>query len=768
MRKESLFIMKSTEKEKTVYFRDFFTRYQSAIAMIIGLTVIVYLGMYNMAKNTSLRIVGDEFGYWTAGATFVGIDWKSVASYNGYFGYGYGIILAPILKLGVSQTLKYQIAIGANIFMLACIYTLIYRTLKNTKCQPIQAMFIALVSTLYSGNLVYTQFTMAETFILFLYTLLTMSFIAYIKKQKVAYAILLLIIIAILLAAHKRTIALVPVLVLFFISLNLKRKNYRALAAFVLSAILLAASYYVLTKLYQAAIHLNNPSKNQLSGQIGKIKELFTAEGVVKFFIGFLGKTAYSGLASFSIIFVAAIRVVKNTYTEKKAGKIRIITILGLYLLFNLFAMEAISAAFLLNFSGRSDFLTYGRYHDFTISVLIAYELYIGLVKREKLNFLQILFSVFSSVASIFFTIYILPPQNSDGHISVNCPGISLFLERRELLFVLLLINIFVLCIYAILNANLYSLSEKGKNKSKACVVACILSALFVYMAFTSLNSTYSWSVEGCANEEKLAKQIQQDQSIEKIYYYVPDDEYIIEHMQFLLIEKPIICFTDKNILSSLGDNDIVLTTHDSQLISGHYLDEYKIWGSSSYVKAWRSNKTETDLLKKNNLEGVIDYTNINIYEDRIGFTGNGSISLQTNTSAPFTCFSFEMDLCVQDQASFGKADVLNKYVYWQNEMSIIFGLKEKMSFIGITNDGVNSFSSWFDNSLINDGNDHHVYYQFNRGKGILEIDGVKVISTTYPFTTMYNSPDTLLSLGEGLTGWIKNFTYSFETISDQ
>ena len=216
--------MKSTEKEKAIYLGGFFTRYQSEIAMIIGLAVIVYLGMYNMAKNTSLRIVGDEFGYWTAGATFVGIDWKSVASYNDYYAYGYGIILAPILKLGVSPTLKYQIAIGANVFMLACIYTLIYHTLKKEKCQPIQAMFISLASTLYSGNLAYTQYTMAETFILFLYILLVLSFIAYLEKKKVAYAILLLIIIGILLATHKRTIALVPVLVLFFIAPKLKRK----------------------------------------------------------------------------------------------------------------------------------------------------------------------------------------------------------------------------------------------------------------------------------------------------------------------------------------------------------------------------------------------------------------------------------------------------------------------------------------------------------------------------------------------------------------
>ena len=96
------------------------------------------------------------------------------------------------------------------------------------------------------------------------------------------------IIIGILLATHKRTIALVPVLVLFFIALKLKKNNYRTLAAFVLAAILLAASYYILTKSYQETINLQNSNKNLLSGQIGKIKELFTAGGVVKFFIGFL------------------------------------------------------------------------------------------------------------------------------------------------------------------------------------------------------------------------------------------------------------------------------------------------------------------------------------------------------------------------------------------------------------------------------------------------------------------------------------------------
>ena len=578
--------MKSAEKEKAFHFRGFFTRYQSEIAMIIGIAAIVYFGMYNISKNTSLRIVGDEFGYWSAGATFAGIDWKSVASYNSFYGYGYGIILAPILKLGVPQTVKYQIAIGVNVFMLVCIYTLIYRTLKKEGSQPVQAMFIALVSTLYSGNLVYAQYTFSETFILFLYILFVISFTAFLKKEKVAYAILLPIIICILLATHKRTVALVPVLAVFFIFLLLKWKNYRALLAFVLSAILIAASYYVITKLYKEAINLRNPNTNQLSGQIGKIKELFTAEGVSKFFIGFLGKTAYSGLTSFSIVFVAAVRIVKNICSEIRSGKIRKITLLGLYFLTNLLAMEAISTVFLLDFTGRRDLLTYGRYHEFTVSVLIVYELYMGFVKREKLHLTQIVFSGSLAIALTITVYHFLPNLNATGHMAVSSPGISFFLNDKDHLILLLIICLAVMLMYY------YSIScSAGLLKEKShqtAAVALVLIMLFSYVAYTSLNKTYSWSIEGCTREEKLARRIQEDEAVEKIMYYVPDSTIDIDFMQFLLNDKSITCFSDVSVLDDLGENDRILTTVKSRLITDEWNEQYELLGSSSFLKYWK------------------------------------------------------------------------------------------------------------------------------------------------------------------------------------
>lgn len=563
-------------------------KYQSAICLLIGIAVIVFFGMYNISNNTSLKIVGDEFGYWTAGATFAGIDWSSVASYNSFYGYGYGIILAPILKLGITQTLKYQIAIVINVFMLVSLYSLIYYIIRNTKQRPLIAAFISLTGTLYSSNLVYSQYTLAETFILFLYVLSVITFIAFLKKQKTIFSILLPVINGLLLAVHTRTIALFPAMIVVFVVYCIIKKKYRALISHLVATFIVFICYFIITNWYQETIH-SISNVNGASGQIKKITQLFTIKGISLFAIGFLGKTAYSVMASFSIVLIAFIRVVKNSFSEIKARKLRPITILGLYLFINLIALEAISALFHIDYRSRFDLLTYGRYHDFTICAIIVYELYLGLAKREQLSFPQYLLSGFGVIFLAVISLHFLPNLQATGHLSVFSPGIAFFLKSNNILFLLILcLIILVVYYYVSIDSIVF---RKGKSH-QTIVIALILISLFVFMSDSSLSSTYSWSVEGCSNEERLAQKIQENYSDKSLLYYTGDSWIDIDFLQFLLNDKSITCFDDTSILSELDENDLVLTTINSRLITDEWYNRYDLLDRSSYLRLWRKKST--------------------------------------------------------------------------------------------------------------------------------------------------------------------------------
>ena len=58
--------------------------------------------------------------------------------------------------------------------------------------------------------------------------------------------------------------------------------------------------------------------------------------------------------------------------------------------------------------------------------------------------------------------------------------------------------------------------------------------------------------------------------------------------MQFLLNDKSITCFSDVSVLDDLGENDRILTTVKSRLITDEWNEQYELLGSSSYLKYWK------------------------------------------------------------------------------------------------------------------------------------------------------------------------------------
>ena len=110
--------------------------------LAIFVVVILTLTIKYIEENLCISVIGDEFGYWSAAAFITDKPWHSLVSTNSYYGWGYGVILSPILYiLSQEPVVMYQTAIVVNGIMLCFILMVSYKCVlrfsdKKTRYRP--------------------------------------------------------------------------------------------------------------------------------------------------------------------------------------------------------------------------------------------------------------------------------------------------------------------------------------------------------------------------------------------------------------------------------------------------------------------------------------------------------------------------------------------------------------------------------------------------------------------------------------------------------
>lgn len=345
---------------------------------------------YGITKIIGFSLYPDEFGYWASAANAIGWNWSEVASLGSYYSYGYSLILTPILYLFNDSITAYQIAVVVNMLLLIagffCLLS-IKRKLFETEVEWKDIMLCA-IAVFYPPWLFYTQMTMTEAMLMFLFVLLCYLFIKVLEKKSIGTVVCMALVIAYLYAIHMRTVGVVisGCMIMFFFFCCEKR-NRKCGIGFFLTLIILGLVLELVKDITIQEVYTYADSQviamNDYSGRWWIFKEILTWKGFKDLLVSIIGKIFYLGTASFGIFYWAMFSLIRQTgiYLRKfvKKEQINNREWMSVFLLLSVLGELLICAMFMYR-PGYVDGLIYGRYTEFVMPILLI----LGIKQMEQ------------------------------------------------------------------------------------------------------------------------------------------------------------------------------------------------------------------------------------------------------------------------------------------------------------------------------------------------------------------------------------------------
>lgn len=553
------------------------------------LSIIITLSVFNISKAGTIRIIGDEFGYWTAGAYFSGLHWEPAASLNAYYSYGYGFLLALIIKLNIPSNFYYIAAIILNSIFLCGVFLLIKKFIQDhfPESDELTIYLLSLCATIYPANLLYSQFTMAETLILFLFWLILDLTYSLLKKATIFKGILYIIAITFLYFIHLRTLGIylsASIIILYILIKNRKKPQYLIWIPF--SIILMLFGNH-LKNVYQDNYlsYFDNPllTINDYSGQLGKLNEILSLSGIIKLIKSIIGKLFYAENATFMLAgvgafncFILFIKSIKN-----RAINARVIT--SLFILLSSLSMIGICSVFMLDYEGRLDLLFYGRYFEFTLMPLFIYGFFylLNSQKKYKLICISSLFFILISLITCTLTQF----ESPDSNVFFNIVSLADFYYTKSSIVSFWFYNIARTIILFTVTAFILNLHVNRKTIYP--LIIFIVSFIGIFQTVYS-KGCLSWGIPSTTTNIALTDYIQQNNLQDQIYYYAGDDKNTSNssYLQFMLPNVTIPCIKEFDDILKLDKSDLLVTKSGSDI--EYWLNKrYRLLASSSLLQLW-------------------------------------------------------------------------------------------------------------------------------------------------------------------------------------
>lgn len=363
---------------------DLGKRREIYFAVVILLCFWVF-GIHNIY---GFSIFPDEFAYWSYAAGLSGYDWSHITSIAPYYSYGYGVLLFFVFVLCKDAVTAYRVAVSINFLFLFLAFVFLVRLLERIAYkEKFSIVLFSMIAVLTPWNLFYTQTTLTETLLICLYVIAGSLLYDYLENNRLTTLIWLMFILMYLYIVHMRTIGVVlsGIFVLLLHIWKERKKKSHIWAVLGIAVVLFALSGAVKEKIldfFYDGVGAELAAGNDYSGQIEKIRYIFTREGFYDLLVSIWGKILYLGLASFGLFYWGIYGLVKwfvGKQQEKKE--------FALFLLLSTAAQIAVSTIYLLTLGEISDY-TYGRYNEIILPFVMALGLLVLWKERAKVVWL--------------------------------------------------------------------------------------------------------------------------------------------------------------------------------------------------------------------------------------------------------------------------------------------------------------------------------------------------------------------------------------------
>lgn len=541
------------------------------IHIIAAILFGVCIFRYNVMKNP--YYTPDEVGYWAAGAWIHGIDWSPILSHAGYYGWGYGLLLAPLFFIKNTE-LRFQAAIIINVILLSVSYYLLIsitkKILKNY--DYIKCTLIAGVTILYSYHIAYAHLSMCEVYLTFLFILSIKCIVDICENATYFNITSFAFVIGLQISTHLRMLILPIVSVLVFgYMLIIKKIKFRYVIYFwglILCEILLVyhikdifvADQYTAKNLeFQTESIVRSNINDSIAVRFSVLKEIVSLNFWKKFFYSVLGKVFYLGCASFfSVIFgfkyivINIIQSIKKLINTKKQDDKWIGV--WIYILFSVLGALSLDAMTLM-YAPRYDQLFYGRYVENTVAIVIFFGVLQIVDHGVKVK--EILICVICNLISAILLCLWIKQNNYSGTLPLQCAGVAGLFQKENWDFTNQFTIYAILMVILIFSVWLY-LINKRRNLG-----IIVLGIIWTIIAYRGLELYIYPEISRMEAVIDIAEDI--DSRNEKVWTLIPDDTDTnitafvdVMWLQFQLDERTVYVL-DARQKNELGKDDILV-----------------------------------------------------------------------------------------------------------------------------------------------------------------------------------------------------------------
>jgi hypothetical protein len=336
---------------------------------VIGLLLLLLLLSIGLDKVNTVGTTTDEFGYLYGGAIFSGMDWNSVMQYHPYYSPFISILWTPLFYLFKdSPILLYQSIIGMNVMMVLVTYTIIYYISKYKifRLSSVAATSLAFVVCIYPSNMYYVPLAVVETLLQLLFWLLLIEIYSYLNNYKSHQLYLSAVILGLMINVHNRTLAISLITIAFLTIVMIIKKQKLAPAVI---SLMIFIGFYLLSG-HLKAIYLSQfeqiSEMNSVNTSIPTVELLISIiSRFVDVFKSFLGKI-YALLTVGNVaVFLGIYKLVLDFLSGiKKWKEPSVAFLISAYLLIVFFGNVVAFSITTAGVVSRFDYVLYTRYFD--------------------------------------------------------------------------------------------------------------------------------------------------------------------------------------------------------------------------------------------------------------------------------------------------------------------------------------------------------------------------------------------------------------------